>query len=345
MSFETASTHAQDALTDAMSNGALMAVQFENTTIRNAAIAAGFVGAGILIRRWRDMSAAGKSIEMPDPSMDTLAKKTHFRQMLGYTATGLVAFSSLTAGILHEAGPYHEKAEGRVGSVAAIISAGWDAYAQDVTEEDGSKTTRLEASVNGINLLEGISDDVKISFIAAGAEPQQLGTSQDRNTTVDNFNGYVADHSNKSESNIEDAINIAGATEADKILIIGGSVQEAAGQLKGEAEEGNSHVSVIALGQSGSTVNFLGSDRQAPHDHAGNTHIVGSEDAYTATSVPEFQQVVSEIIADQYVESERIEDERFEDVRNLTAGLLVAGVAFKRVLGVLKPRGSRKKRR
>lgn len=319
---------------------------FEQPSLAYTAGAVAVVGGAAIANRYRESRAMAQDPELanyPDTNMRKTVERQALRQRIGAAVTGLAAIAAVSSGIAHEADPYTEESSSRVNEVAAVIGLDYQGYAEDVTE-DGQPTSRIEAAVNGINGLDDL-DGVDVTFIAAGSEAESMGTISDgsgKAAVVDNFEEYIDDFSHRSDADLNGALNIAESTEAEKILIFNGSVTELASDLRGEAEPDNNRTSVIALGRSGSRVNYIGREREAVLDESGNVNIVGEEDSYSAQTVEEMQEIVSTIVAEQYVDTEEHDYDGFKQLRNMSAGLLAGGLALHAAASGLSKPGSRR---
>ncbi|CAN5620697.1 hypothetical protein BH23PAT2_BH23PAT2_06830 [soil metagenome] len=337
MEFESLQHLPADAVNFAVNGG------FENRPLMTLAATSAVVGLTAIASRYRQMRNEAETLVLPDPDMAKESQKRFSRHRAAVFMAGLSAVTALSAGAAHEADPFIETSENQIESVAAIVDMSYESYAKDVQEGD-STTTRLQAAVNGINEVDDLSG-IKVTFIAAGDTAEAMGTIEDgsgKGEVVENFEGYYDKFGTRSSADLVGALGIANATEADRILVFTGSVEGVSTELSGEADEDNNRTSVVALGQSGSTVTFLGRERPADINESANSLIVGKDDSYTASSVEELQAVVSGIVDEQYVAVNRDDFDGFENLRDIAGGLLVAGVAGNTVMHAVS-RASRKR--
>ncbi len=314
---------------------------FESRPLATTAALVAGAGMAAVAARYQEMRKAGELLQYSDPDMQEKARRPLKMRRIGAAITGLAAISAVSAGIAHEAAPYTEESHNRVDTVAAVVDTSWESYARDVQAGE-DRTTRLQAAVNGINLLEDLSG-VEVTFIAAGSNAEHMGSiTEDAGhaEVVTNFENYLGNFRNRSSADLVGALNIADSIDADKILYFTGSLESVSSELRDEAD--GDRVSVIATGTPGTTVRYLGSEREAAIDQATNDRIVGADDSYTATSINEVQEIVSAIASEQYVETERNEFDGFETTRNLSAALLVMGAAAQAFRGGLNRLSRRK---
>jgi hypothetical protein len=266
-------------------------------------------------------------------------------------ATGLLATGLLAGGVIDFAGPHIDETTNEIDSITVVVETGYEGYPRDVQTDDGETTSRIEATVNSIKQLE--LNGIEVSFIAAGVDPEFMGTIDDGrggNIVVDNFTEYTSDLSQKgSQSNgggdIESALSIADSLNPDKIMIFAGTLDgnEQSKVFEGEELEGADRVSVIAVGQAGSTVESLGENVPAPIEPAFNEKIVGPTDSYSAESTSELKSVVQGIIDDQVYSTERNDVEIFQKIRNVSAaGLGIVSFGIYELQSRRKNRSMRK---
>ena len=347
MEFENLQHLPADAVNEAV-NFANFAVDggFENRPLLTLAATSAIAGVAALASLYRQMGREADSLVFPDADMANKESQKRFsRHRAAVFMAGLSAVTALSAGVAHEAEPFIETSGNQIESVAAIVDMSYESYAKDVQEGD-STTTRLQAAVNGINELDGLKG-IDVSFIAAGDTAEAMGEIQDgsgKAKVVGNFEQYIGTFGNRSSADLVGALSIADAVEADRILVFTGSVADVSTQLRGEADEDNNRTSVVALGQSGSTVSYLGRERPADINESANSLIVGEDDSYIASSVEELQEVVSGIVDEQYVDVNRDDFDGFEDLRNVAASLLVASVAGNTVMHAGKGASRRRRR-
>lgn len=311
-------------------------VEFDNRALAVAGIVALGAGAVALVGHKRNTNKIIEETEYPAGSDVGIrvekAVKSGRRRSL---ATGLVAVGALSTGLLNEADPYTSETTSDVDRVSVIIDAGYEAYAKDITNGNGELVARLPAIANTIKDME--LDGITVDFVAAGTEPLSMGSIEDGNGTdevVENFNIYIRDLSNKGNPNngggdIETALSIAESTDPDKVLIFTGSLegQSQSPLFEGQDIEGNRQVSVIAVGTPGAQVETLAGTYEAPINTKFNQEVVGAEDSYTTNTTEGLEEIVENIISDQYVSTTTTPYKGYEKLRNLFGALLIAGVS------------------
>lgn len=298
-----------------------------------AVLAGGVVAANMLRSHYKQLEATAN---YPDPDMQESARRSVRTVRRAGAAGVLLAFSAGAGHLADMAQPYNEETVSNINSIAIVADAGTSAYANDVETPDGS-VARIEAIANYVTRFDDIKG-VKITFIAAGSNPQSVGSMENgagRGDVVDSLQEYINDLSNTGTANMTEALKIAEAAEADKILVFGTVAGAESPLLQDQATRGERNISVVALGKEGTKVNAYDGEQAAAYDKKTSDKVVGTEDSYAASSVAELESVVGDIIDSQYTTTKRTDSKLFERMRDYSAAGLVglvmtAGIAAAR---------------
>lgn len=253
---------------------------------------------------------------------------------------------ALAGTFAHLAQPYIETTRSMVEDVAIVVATDIPSFARDIETADGEPIPRAQAAFNEVLNLdeqEGITlsqmEDVDISYILAGTQAEAVGVTvggEGKLEVSQEAQAYVDQLQNRSEADFGGALALADQAGADKVLIFASDVPyENLPALRGQAEENEQKVSIIALGKSGTMVDNFGQEVVAPVNEAAHDAAVGAEDSYTATTTDELRETVSGIIGEQYLETERKDYSKFMTVAALSFGALALATYFRGVGGTI----------
>lgn len=299
---------------------------FESLTPAGIAGALAIGGAVLAVHKWRESKRVADSLVYPDPDMETAARRQHRNERWRKTGALAAAGIAMSAYVADMGDPYTESARPQIDSITAIVDASAVAYARDVQDGD-REDLRVNVGVNSLTRMSDDLGDIRINFVAAGSPAESMGYATHGATArvADSFDAYFADLSHQAESDMAGALNIAQGTDADKILVIGSLDGVQSDLLVGQAEEGERRISTIALGSSETMIGLPGAEEPALTGEDANKRIVGEEDSYAAESVEEVQEIIDEIINEQYVKHERSDYPWFSRAAFVGAASLVVG--------------------
>lgn len=287
-----------------------------------------------------------------DPDQSEQVARAVKTQRRAWFAGTLLVGASLTGLALDAADPYTEKSRSSVEDVAVIVDASAASYAQDVIGPDGAIIERINANTNAFkyaNLPKGI----ELTFIAAGAEPQGMGTvdseGNGRNEMIERFTNYTNIPRYAQSADIQGALSDSAVQEADKVIILTGSTENVpVSAFKGEAIKDSRRISIVAVGTTGSTSEYAGKVVDAPINEAANIKRVGQEDSYVASSVNDsdgkdgLKSIINDIVRTQYTVTEKKPFNGFERLRDGAAALLTVGLGIGFAVGSIRRKSSRK---